>query len=68
MEDFEVSPYQVDAVVSDNGANIVKACETLHEKYAGWHVQCAAHSLQLCVKDGLQITAVKVAIRKSTFH
>ena len=48
LEEYEISPYQIVAIVTDNGANIVNACQKLNNKYRWIHVQCAAHTLKLC--------------------
>ena len=49
------------AIVIDNGANIVKALKILKEKYKWSHISCAAHTLQLCVKDAINNPQVKAA-------
>ena len=68
LEDYEVSPCKVVAVVTDNGANMVKACNMLREKHGWQHVRCAAHTLQLCVKPALEIQEIKSAIGNITFY
>jgi len=65
LAEYEISPFQVTAIVTDNGANIVKACGLLKEKFPHWsHISCAAHTLQLCVKEALQLQQVKQAVGK----
>ena len=33
IDDYEMSLHQIVAIVTDNGANIINACEKLNEKY-----------------------------------
>ncbi|XP_077965855.1 E3 SUMO-protein ligase ZBED1-like isoform X1 [Styela clava] len=64
MEVFAIPPSKVVAVVTDNGANVISAIRVLKEKYE-WclhHIRCAAHTLQLCIKDCLSETSIKRAI------
>jgi len=62
LEDYELSPYQIVGIVSDNDANIVNACDKLKEKYGWIHVRCAAHTLELCFKEAFDIPQVESAI------
>ena len=62
LSEYELSPHQVFTITTDNGSNIVSACKMLHEKYQWKHVRCAAHTLQLCLKSGLDIPQVKSAV------
>lgn len=62
--DYEIAPAQVIATVTDNSTNMVSACSDLNEKYRWVEVRCLTHKLQLCVKDGLDISQVKRAIGK----
>ena len=64
IDDYEMSPHKIVAIVTDNGANIVNACEKLKEKYGWIHVRCTAHTLQLCLKQAFEIPQVKSAIGK----
>ena len=64
LEEYEVSPHQIVGVVTDNGANIVNACGKLHQKYEWIHIRCAAHTLQLCLKEGFAIPQIQSAIGK----
>jgi len=52
---------QIAGIVSDNDANIVNACDKLKEKYGWVHVRCAAHTLELCLKEAFHIPQVKSA-------
>ena len=52
---FSVSTDNVCAFVHDSGSNIRLPGQLLHDKY-GWYTEaCAGHTLQLCVKAGLEI-------------
>ncbi|XP_077972386.1 E3 SUMO-protein ligase ZBED1-like [Styela clava] len=62
IEDYEMSPQQIVAIVTDNGANVVNACRKLKEKYGWIHIRCAAHTLQLCLKQAFDIPLIKSAI------
>ena len=64
IDDYKMSLYKIAAIVTDNGANIVNACEKLKEKYGWIHVRCAVHTLQLCFKQVFEIPQVKSAIGK----
>ena len=64
VNDYEISPYQIVAIVSDNGAHIANACEKLKEKYGWVHVHCAVHTLQLRLGQAFKIPQVKSAIGK----
>ena len=59
---FSISTDNVSAFVHDSGSNIHLAGQLLHDKY-GWYTEaCAGHTLQLCVKAGLEIRSIEVAI------
>ncbi|XP_076811671.1 E3 SUMO-protein ligase ZBED1-like [Clavelina lepadiformis] len=62
LEEYSLSPGQIFAVVSDNGSNMVRACEILNERHNWTHVRCSAHSLQLCIKDACSLPAIKSAL------
>lgn len=52
---FSVSYDKVVAVVHDHGSNMQASLRILHDD-SGWaSVNCAAHTLQLCVNEGLQL-------------
>ena len=59
---FSISTDNVSAFVHDSGSNIRLAGQLLHDKY-GWYTEaCAGHTLQLCVKAGLEIRSIEIAI------
>ena len=64
LEDYEMSAYQIIAIVPNNGANIVNAYNKLKEKHGWNHVQCAAHTLPLRLKQAFDIPQVASAIGK----
>ena len=58
---FSISTDNVSAFVRDSGSNICLAGQLLHDKY-GWYTEaCAGHTLQLCVKAGLEIRSIEIA-------
>ena len=58
---FSISTDNVSAFVHNSGSNIRLAGQ-LHDKY-GWYTEaCAGHTLQLCVKAGLEIRSIEIAI------
>ena len=58
---FSISTDNMSAFVHDSGSNICLAGQ-LHDKY-GWYTEsCAGHTLQLCVKAGLEIRSIEIAI------
>ena len=62
LAEFSIGTSKVVAFVHDSGTNINLAGRLLRDKY-GWYTEaCAGHSLQLCIKAGLQIRAIEVAI------
>lgn len=62
LAEFSIGTDKVVAFVHDSGSNINLAGRRLHDKY-GWYTEaCAGHTLQLCVKAGLQIRVIEVAI------
>ena len=62
LADFSIGTDKVVAFVHDSGSNINLAGRRLRDKY-GWYTEaCAGHTLQLCVKAGLQIRVIEVAI------
>ena len=59
---FNISTNNMSVFVHDSGSNICLAGQLLHGKY-GWYTEaCAGHTLQLCVKAGLEIRSIKIAI------
>ena len=55
---FNVPYDKVVAVVHDQGSNMQASLRILHDD-SGWaSVNCAAHTLQLCVNEGLQIRSI----------
>ena len=59
---FSISTDDVSAFVHDSGSNICLAGQLLHDKY-GWYTEaCAGHTVQLCVKAGLEIRSIEIAI------
>ena len=55
---FNVPYGKVVAVVHDQGSNIQASLRILHDD-SGWaSVNCAAHTLQLCVNEGFQIRSI----------
>ena len=62
LAEFSIGTSKVVAFVHDTSPNINLAGRPLRDKY-GWYTEaCAGHSLQLCIKAGLQIRAIEVAI------
>ena len=62
LSTFDISFDKVIAFVHDSSANINLAGQQLHDKY-GWHTEaCAGHTIQLCVKAGLSVRVIEVAI------
>uniref|UniRef100_S4RUE7 BED-type domain-containing protein n=1 Tax=Petromyzon marinus TaxID=7757 RepID=S4RUE7_PETMA len=51
LQRFEVEPAKIVSMVHDTGENMSAAARLLEEAYSWKPVQCAAHSLQLIVKD-----------------
>jgi len=62
IADYSISPDQIFAVVTDNGTNMVRACDMLHNRHHWKHIRCSAHTLQLCIKDACALSFVKSAI------
>ena len=59
---FSISTDNVSAFIHDSGSNIRLAGQLLHDKY-GWYTEsCAGHTFQLCVKAGLEIRFIEIAI------
>ena len=57
-----ISTDNVSAFVHDSGSNIRLPQQLLHDKY-GWYAEaCAGHTLQLCIKAGLEIRSIEIAI------
>ena len=55
---FSVAYDKVVAVVHDHGSNMQASLRILHDD-SGWaSVNCAAHTLQLCVNEGLKMPSV----------
>lgn len=48
LKNFKIEPFQISAIVIDNGSNIVSACKKLAVSY----LNCFAHTLQLAIKNG----------------
>ena len=67
MDDYEISPSKIVAIVTHNAANMVKACSMLKDKHGWHHVRCAAHTLQLCIKPALDSEGIKPALSKIRF-
>ncbi|XP_077968218.1 E3 SUMO-protein ligase ZBED1-like [Styela clava] len=62
LSEFDISPTKVFSVTTDNGANVVSACRLLYEEYGWYHITCAAHTIQLCIEDGLKIEEISFAL------
>ena len=59
--DWSLSSEKITACVRDNAANAINGVEL-----TGWsHFGCAAHTLQLCIKSGLDIQAISQMIATS---
>ena len=62
LQEVCIDPNKVAALVNDNGANMVLAAELLNFEHGWEHIRCAAHTLQLCIKDVLHsCNAIKSA-------
>ena len=62
---------QVKAIVHDQASNMELTGRTLEEEFECENLSCAAHRLQLCINEGLEINAVSRAIgagRKLVTH
>ena len=55
---FSVSDDKVVAVVHDQGSNMQASLRILNDESEWASVNCAAHMLQLCVNEGLQIPSI----------
>lgn len=53
---------QVKAIVYDQASNMELTGRTLEEESECENLSCAAHRLQLCINEGLEINAVSWAI------
>jgi hypothetical protein len=63
-EDWNISG-KVNVVVHDNASNITLATDLLDD--VRYNISCAAHTLQLCVKDGLNLVdSFKEVIKKGS--
>ena len=63
MEEFHLEVDRLLAVVHDQCSNMQLAGETLNEECENCQsISCAAHRLQLCVEEGLAITAISQAV------
>jgi zinc finger BED domain-containing protein 1 (E3 SUMO-protein ligase ZBED1) len=73
-EDYEIPKEKICGVVHDNARNVMKMNEVLVEELEckSWQsISCAAHSLQLVVKAGLQVDAIQElvsSVRKLVGH
>ena len=65
LADYEISPDKVTAIIIDNGSNIIKAGDILKEKYFWISTRCAAHTLQLSVKEPFKIPQIKSTFSKT---
>ena len=62
LAEFSIGTDKVVAFVHDSGSNINLAGRLFSDKH-GWYTEaCAGHTLQLCVKAGLQIRMIEVTI------
>nr|XP_039259394.1 zinc finger BED domain-containing protein RICESLEEPER 3-like isoform X2 [Styela clava] len=64
LNDFSIPPSSIFAIVTDNGANVVSACKILQTEHGWHHIRCAAHTLQLCIKDAIKNTEIARALGK----
>lgn len=65
LDDYNINPCKVVGIVTDNGANIVKAIRILQDQHSSWlHFRCAAHSLQLCISDCNKTNGIDRALGK----
>ena len=55
---FSVSSDKVVAVVHDQGSNMQASLRILSDELEWASVNCAAHTLQLCINEGLQIPSI----------
>ena len=63
MEEFHLEVDRLLAVVHDQCSNMQLAGEMLNEECKNCQsISCAAHRLQLCVEEGLAITAISQAV------
>nr|XP_039260805.1 zinc finger BED domain-containing protein 6-like [Styela clava] len=62
LNDFSIPPSSIFAIVTDNGANVVSACKILQTEHGWHHIRCAAHTLQLCIKDAIKNTEIARAL------
>uniref|UniRef100_H3A5U7 HAT C-terminal dimerisation domain-containing protein n=1 Tax=Latimeria chalumnae TaxID=7897 RepID=H3A5U7_LATCH len=62
LENFELEPSCIYALVCDNGANMVAAARKLKEKYSWASIRCAGHTIQLVVNSALKVTTINRAV------
>lgn len=62
VENFEISPQKIIAIVHDNGSNVVLAARILEEKHGWTSIRCAGHTLQLVVNNALKQPQISKAV------
>lgn len=62
VRDFGIPPHVITSVTTDNASNMAVACRLLKEKYKWFHLKCAAHTLQLCLRKPFDLPQVRDAI------
>ena len=62
VDESGIASDKVVAFVHDNCKNIENAGNALEEEYGWLSLECAGHTLQLCVNSGLEIPAISCVI------
>ena len=59
---YDIDMKRVRALVHDQGSNMELSAAVLEEKFSCESLSCAAHRLQLCIQEGLEVCAIAGAI------
>ena len=59
---YDIDMKRVRALVHDQGSNMELSAAVLEENFSCESLSCAAHRLQLCIQEGLEVRAIAGAI------